>query len=112
MERPLPKKTRSKIGKLSLPRLTVFRTSKHIYAQIIDQTGGKVLCCASTLGKELKSDIANGGNIKAAEAVGTTIAEKAKVEGIERVSFDRSGFKYHGRIKALANSARENGLQF
>ncbi len=106
------KKSRAKIQKLLIPRLTVFRTSKHIYAQIIDQSGDRVLVSASTSGKDLKTDIAYGGNISAAIAVGNSIAQKAKDKGIERVAFDRSGFKYHGRVKALADSARENGLKF
>ena len=105
-------KSRSKIAKLSIPRLTVFRTSKHIYAQVIDQTGSTVIASASTLNKEIKSEVDYSGNVDAAAAVGRIIAEKAKAKGVERVAFDRSGFKYHGRVKALAESARESGLQF
>ena len=94
------------------PRLSVFRSSQHIYAQIIDPTGARVLASASTLETELRSSLKNGGNITAASAVGKRIAEKAKQAGITKVAFDRSGFKYHGRIKALADAARENGLEF
>ena len=93
-------------------RLCVHRTPQHIYAQIIDPTGGRVLASASTLETELRSSIKNGGNITAASAVGKRIAEKAKQAGITKVAFDRSGFKYHGRVKALADAARESGLEF
>ena len=93
-------------------RLTVHRTNTHIYAQIIDETGSRVLASASSLETELRSELKNGGNVAAATLVGKRIAEKAKAAGIEKVSFDRSGFKYHGRIKALADAARENGLAF
>jgi large subunit ribosomal protein L18 len=92
--------------------MCVFRTPRHIYAQIIDATGGRVLASASTLEVEVKSAIKNGGNIAAASAVGKRIAEKAKAAGVESVAFDRSGFRYHGRVKALADAAREGGLQF
>ena len=93
-------------------RLAVFRTNCHIYAQIIDETGSKVLASASTLEAEVRASLANGGNVNAAAVVGQRIAEKAKAAGIQTVSFDRSGFKYHGRIKALADAAREHGLVF
>ena len=106
------RKTRAHISKLNVPRLTVFRTSKHIYAQIIDASGDKVVASASTVTSQIKSEISYGGNITAATAVGAEIAKKAKEAGVDQVAFDRSGFKYHGRIKALADSARENGLQF
>ena len=105
-------KTRANIRRHGTPRLTVHRTPQHIYAQIIDPTGARVLASASTLETELRSSLKNGGNITAASAVGKRIAEKAKQAGITKVAFDRSGFKYHGRIKALADAARENGLEF
>jgi len=106
------KKTRARISDLSVPRLSVFRTPRHIYAQVIDATGGNVIASASTVQKDLKATVANGGNVDAATAVGAAIAEKAIAAGITEVAFDRSGFKYHGRVKALADSAREKGLQF
>jgi len=92
--------------------LAVHRTNSHIYAQIIDSGGDKVLASASTLEVEMRKDVTNGGNVQAATSVGKRIAEKAKSLGIEKVAFDRSGFKYHGRIKALADAAREGGLVF
>lgn len=91
-------------------RLCVFRTPKHIYAQIIGGDSGKVLAAASTLDKALRDD--KSGNIEAAQTVGKLIAERAKAAGVEQVAFDRSGYKYHGRVKALADAARESGLQF
>jgi len=106
------RKTRARIAELKVNRLTVFRSNCHIYAQVIDSTGSKVLVSASTVEKDLKADAANGGNVAAAAAVGKRIAEKAKQLGIETVAFDRAGFRYHGRIKALAEAARENGLVF
>jgi len=106
------RKTRAKIAELKVNRLTVFRSNCHIYAQVIDSTGSKVLVSASTVEKDLKADAANGGNVAAAAAVGKRIAEKAKQLGIETVAFDRAGFRYHGRVKALAEAARENGLVF
>ncbi|MCB1756423.1 MAG: 50S ribosomal protein L18 [Gammaproteobacteria bacterium] len=106
------KKTRAHIRDLNVPRLSVYRTSQHIYAQVIDSSGGKVLASASTLSKDLRSEIKYGGNVEAATAVGAAIAQKALAAGVDKVAFDRSGFKFHGRIKALAESARENGLQF
>lgn len=106
------KKTRARISDRSVPRLSVFRTPRHIYAQVIDATGGNVIASASTVQKELKAAVANGGNVDAAVAVGAAIAEKAIAAGVTEVAFDRSGFKYHGRVKALADSAREKGLQF
>lgn len=105
-------RTRSKISRDGVTRMCIFRTPRHIYAQIIDATGGRVLASASTLEVEVKSAIKNGGNIAAASAVGKRIAEKAKAAGVESVAFDRSGFRYHGRVKALADAAREGGLQF
>lgn len=106
------RKTRARIAELKMVRLSVLRTNCHIYAQIIDETGSKVLASASTLEAEVRTDLTNGGTVNAAAAVGKRIAEKAKAAGIETVSFDRSGFKYHGRIKALADAAREHGLVF
>ncbi|MDN0075880.1 50S ribosomal protein L18 [Crenobacter sp. SG2303] len=106
------RKTRARIAELKMVRLSVHRTNGHIYAQIIDETGSRVLASASTLEAEVRSDAGNGGNVKAAVAVGKRIAEKAKAAGIEKVSFDRAGFKYHGRVKALADAAREHGLVF
>ena len=94
------------------PRLTVFRSDKHIYAQVIEDIAGKTLASAASTEKDVRGDMANGGNIKAAVAVGKTIAERAKSAGVTKVAFDRSGRKYHGRIKALADAAREAGLQF
>ena len=106
------RRTRAKIAELKAVRLTVHRTNLHIYAQIFSGCGTKVLAAASTLEAEVRGKIPNGGNVKAAELVGKLIAERAKAQGIESVSFDRSGFHYHGRIKALAEAAREGGLKF
>ncbi|SFO02525.1 LSU ribosomal protein L18P [Formivibrio citricus] len=106
------RKTRAKIAELKMVRLSVHRTNSHIYAQIIDETGGKVLASASTLEAEVRSQIKNGSNVEAAVVVGKRIAEKAKAAGVENVAFDRSGFKYHGRVKAVAEAAREAGLVF
>lgn len=106
------RKTRAKIAELKATRLSVHRTNSHIYAQIIAETGDKVLVSASTLEKEVRSEIKHGGNAAAAALVGKRIAEKAKAAGISTVAFDRSGFRYHGRVKALAEAARENGLTF
>lgn len=92
-------------------RLSIFRTPRHIYAQLISSEGDKTIAAASTLDKEL-ADLKNGGNVEAAIQVGKLIAERAKKNGVKKVAFDRSGFKYHGRIKALADSAREAGLVF
>ena len=106
------KRTRAKIRELRVPRLTIHRTPRHIYAQVIDGESQKVVATASTVSKDLRSSLANGGNVAAAEAVGKAIAEKAKAAGVESVAFDRSGFKFHGRVKALADAARESGLKF
>jgi large subunit ribosomal protein L18 len=106
------RKTRAKIVELAVARLCVHRSNSHIYAQIIDATGGKVVCSASTQEQELRGQVKNGGNSEAAKLVGQRIAEKAKQAGIEQVAFDRSGFIYHGRVKALAEAARERGLRF
>ena len=106
------RKTRAKIAEQRAIRLSIHRSNSHIYAQIIDASGAKVLVSASTLEPEVRKDLQNGGNVAAAALVGKRIAEKAKQAGIETVAFDRSGFKYHGRVKALAEAARENGLVF
>lgn len=106
------RKTRAKIAELKAVRLCVNRTNCHIYAQIISPCGSKVLAAASTLEADVRKDLANGGNKAAASVVGKLIAERARAAGIETVAFDRSGFQYHGRVKALAEAARENGLKF
>jgi len=106
------RKTRAKINELAVPRLSVHRTPRHIYAQVIAPNGSEVIVSASTLQADIKSSIKNGGNAEAAAVVGKAIAEKARAAGIDSVAFDRSGFKFHGRIKALADAAREAGLQF
>ncbi len=106
------RKTRAKIAELKMVRLSVHRTNSHIYAQVIDETGGKVLASASTLESEVRSQVKNGASVEAATLIGKRIAEKAKAAGVEAVAFDRSGFKYHGRVKALADAAREGGLVF
>lgn len=103
-------RSRAKISELRVNRLCVHRTPRHIYAQVIDPTGGKVLASASTVEKDLRSG--STGNIEAATNVGKLIAERAKEAGVSEVAFDRSGFKYHGRVKALADAAREAGLAF
>jgi large subunit ribosomal protein L18 len=109
LRRAIP--ARAKIRELRAMRLSVHRTPQHIYAQIFD-VDSKVLASASTLQKEVREGLKNTGNAAAAAAVGKAIAEKAKAAGIKQVAFDRSGFKYHGRIKALADAARANGLEF
>jgi large subunit ribosomal protein L18 len=106
------RQTRAKIAELKVVRLAVHRSNCHIYAQLIDGAGGKVLTSASTLEPGLRKELPNGGTVGAAAAVGKRVAEKAKSLGIESVAFDRSGFKYHGRVKALAEAAREHGLKF
>jgi large subunit ribosomal protein L18 len=106
------RKTRAKIAELKVTRLSVHRTNTHIYAQIIAETGDKVLVSASTVEADVRKKVKNGGNVEAATAIGKLIAEKAKKAGITTVAFDRSGYKYHGRIKALADAAREHGLSF
>jgi large subunit ribosomal protein L18 len=106
------KRTRAKIRQLRMNRLCVHRTPRHIYAQVIASDSGQVVAAASTLTKELRESLKTTGNSEAAAAVGKLIAERAKAAGIEQVAFDRSGFVYHGRIKALADAAREAGLVF
>ena len=103
---------RSKIRELEATRLSIHRTPRHIYAQVIAAANNQVLASASTLEAEVRKGIKNGGNIEAAAIVGARIAEKAKAAGIDTVAFDRSGFRYHGRVKALADAAREAGLKF
>jgi large subunit ribosomal protein L18 len=105
-------KTRATIARLKATRLTVHRSNSHIYAQVIDATGQKVLAAASTAEKELRASVKNGGNKAAAAEVGKRIAERAKAAGVTDVAFDRAGFAYHGRVKALADAAREAGLKF
>ncbi len=105
------RKTRVKIRELGAHRLSVHRTPQHIYAQVIDAAGEKVIASASTVQKEIREGLKSTGNTEAAAAVGKAIAEKSRSAGVDQVAFDRSGFKYHGRIKALADAARENGLK-
>lgn len=106
-------RARAKIKELEVNRLTIFRTPRHMYAQVIAPNGSEVLASASTLEKGVKSEVKGStGNAAAAAVVGKIIAERAKKAGVETVAFDRSGFKYHGRVKALADAARENGLKF
>lgn len=106
------RKGRSRIEQLAINRLSVHRTPRHIYAQIIAPDGGTVLASASTLEKDVRKGTQSTGNVSAAAIVGARIAEKAKAAGIDTVAFDRSGFRYHGRVKALADAAREAGLKF
>ena len=106
------RKTRVRIAEQRATRLTVGRSNSHIYAQLIAPTGDKVLASASTLEADVRKDLKNGGNKAAAVVVGKRIAEKAKALGIESVAFDRAGFRFHGRVKALADAAREGGLKF
>ena len=106
------KSTRAHIRNLGVPRLTVLRTGQHLYAQLFTADGAKVLASASTVQADVMAGLKNGKNADAATKVGQVIAERAKAAGIEKVAFDRSGYRYHGRIKALADAAREGGLQF
>ena len=106
------RQTRVRIAKQGVARLAVFRSNQHIYASVISGDGDKVLASASTAEKEVREQVANGASVAAATVIGKRIAEKAKAAGIETVAFDRSGFAYHGRVKALAEAAREAGLQF
>ena len=105
-------RTRMRIRSLGVHRLCVHRSPRHIYAQVITPAGDSVVASASTLDKDLMGEQKNGGNVEAAVLVGKAIAERAKAAGVESVAFDRSGFRYHGRIKALADAARESGLSF
>jgi large subunit ribosomal protein L18 len=106
------RQTRLRIREVGAVRLTVYRTNGHIYAQLTSPTGDKVLASASTLEKDVRTQLKNGGDRKAAEIVGQRIASKAKEKGIEQVAFDRAGYRYHGRVKALAEAARAGGLKF
>ena len=106
------KRTRAKISELGAHRLTIHRTPRHIYAQVISPDGSKVIATASTIQKDIASDAKYTGNADAASLVGKAIAEKSKSAGVTTVAFDRSGFRYHGRVKALAEAAREGGLEF
>ena len=106
------KSTRAHIRDLGVPRLTVLRTGQHLYAQVFTADGSKVLAAASTVQADLKEGLKSSKNTDAAAKVGRAIAEKAKAAGVEKVAFDRAGFAYHGRVKALADAAREAGLQF
>jgi large subunit ribosomal protein L18 len=99
-------------GTAERPRLTVFRSSKHIYAQLVDDLTGVTLAAAGTTSKDSRKDLPYGGNIKAAQAVGKRLAEAAKEKGIQKAAFDRGHYRYHGRVKALADAARQGGLQF
>ncbi len=106
------RKSRAKIRELEVNRLTVHRTPRHIYAQVVAPEDGKIVAAASTLEADVRKGVKNGGNVEAAAIVGARIAEKAKAVGVDTVAFDRSGFRYHGRVKALADAAREAGLKF
>ena len=106
------RQTRIRIRENGAVRLTVHRSNEHIYAQITSPTGDKVIASASSLEKDLRGQVKSGGNRKAAELVGQRIAAKAKEKGIDKVAFDRAGYKYHGRVKALADAARSGGLKF
>ena len=105
-------RTRAKIRELAVARLSVHRTPQHIYAQIIAADGGHVLVAASTVQEDVRTGLKSTGNVTAAKAVGKAIAERAKAAGIAEVAFDRSGFRYHGRVKALADSLRAGGIEF
>ena len=105
------KKTRAKIQQLQMPRISIRRSSQHIYAQFID-TNGNVLAQASTIDPNLRSSIVFGGNIDSAKKVGLLLAERIKKAGVTKVAFDRSGYRFHGRVKALADGAREGGIEF
>lgn len=106
------RRARSRIHVLEAHRLCVHRTPRHIYAQLIAPSGAEVLACASSLEAEIKQGLTSTGNVAAAVKVGKLIAERARAKGVTRVAFDRAGFKYHGRVKALADAAREGGLEF
>lgn len=106
------KSTRAHIRELGVPRLSVLRTGQHLYAQVFNSDGSRVLAAASTVQADVKEGLKSNKNVDAAVKVGRAIAEKAKAAGVVKVAFDRSGYRYHGRIKALADAAREGGLQF
>ena len=105
-------KTSRHISELGATRLCIHRTPRHIYAQVLSVDGGTVVAAASTVEKNLRESLGNGGNVDAATAVGKLVAERAIAAGVQEVAFDRSGFRYHGRVKALADAARESGLKF
>ena len=105
-------KTRAHIRNLGMARLTVHRTPRHIYAQVTDAAGAKVIASASTVQETLRAGLKGTGNVEAAKVVGRAIAERTRAAGVTQVAFDRAGFKYHGRVKALADAAREAGLEF
>ena len=106
-------RSRAKIREIGVYRLCVHRTPRHTYAQVISPDGGQVVAAASTVEKALRGSLeGHAGNVAAAVAIGKAIAERAREKGVEQVAFDRSGFRYHGRVKALADAARENGLKF
>jgi len=105
-------KTREHIRELGVARLSIHRTSQHIYAQVTDANGGKVIASASTVQSAVRDGLKGTGNVEAAKAVGRVIAERTKAAGVSKVAFDRAGFQYHGRVKALADAAREAGLEF
>ena len=106
------RQTRIRIAQQGAVRLSVHRSNLHIYAQLIDASGAKVITSASTVEKELRTQLGNGGSVKAATLVGQRIAQRAREKGIDKVAFDRAGYKYHGRVKALAEAARAGGLKF
>jgi large subunit ribosomal protein L18 len=106
------KKTRAHIRRLGKPRLTVHRSGRHIYAQVISAEGGSVIAAASTVQKALRTDLTSTSNKDAAKAVGKAVGEKAVAAGVSDVAFDRSGYRYHGRVAELADAARESGLKF
>jgi len=106
------KKTRAIIAELNMIRLSIHRSNSHIYAQLIDDNNNKIITSASTLEADVRKEITSGGNAKAASIIGKRIADKGIKLGISNIAFDRSGYKYHGRVKALADAARENGLKF
>ena len=106
------KRTRRHIQELGVPMLSVHRTPRHIYAQVLSADGGRTVACASTVERDVRKTIGYGGNCAAAEIVGRIVAERALRAGVSRVAFDRSGFKFHGRVKALAEAARDAGLKF
>ena len=106
------KKARAHIRKLGANRLCIYRTPRHIYAQVIAPNGSEIIASASTVEKAVKGDAKTTGNVDAAKLIGKLIAERAQAKGVTEVAFDRAGFKFHGRVKALADAARENGLKF
>jgi large subunit ribosomal protein L18 len=105
-------KTRAHIRNLGVARLTIHRTPQHIYAQVTDASGAKVIAAASTVQEKVRKDLKGTGNVEAAKLVGRTIAERTRAAGVSKVAFDRAGFQFHGRVKALAEAAREAGLEF